>query len=134
MNLQKNIQGFTFIELAVVIFILGLLAGVGIPAYNKVREKARVTKTRANLQAINSFLEAYQMDTGKYPKTLEALVTDIEKAAGWDGPYLKGKGVPTDGWNNEFKYSVDPKNPAGYVLYSMGPKGEEASREEWIEE
>jgi len=73
---KKN-NGFTLIELMVVIVILGILAAVIAPRIPKFVEKAKENKTKANLANLRSALSLYYSDNnGKYPVTnaLDALL------------------------------------------------------------
>lgn len=60
-------RAFTLLELLLVIGIIGLLAGILLPAVNKTYQRAIVLRTQADLQAIATGLEAYKADYGVYP-------------------------------------------------------------------
>ncbi len=60
-------KGFTLVELLVVITILGILSVIGIAAYSGVQKNARDAKRKADLNKINTYLEAYRAGAGKYP-------------------------------------------------------------------
>jgi general secretion pathway protein G len=64
--------GFTLLELIVVITILGILVSIALPNYRNSREAV----LRENLYRLRDLIDQYQSDKGKYPETLEALVTD----------------------------------------------------------
>lgn len=66
-NTQPNRHGFTLLELLLVVGIIGLLAGILLPAVSKTYSKAIVIRTQADLQAISTALEAYKSDWGSYP-------------------------------------------------------------------
>jgi general secretion pathway protein G len=99
-------QGFSLIELLIVIVILGLLASlVGPKMFGKLgMAKQKTAKTQ--IEMLMTALDAYRLDVGVYPSNgdgLEALVTD-PGVSNWDGPYLK-KGVPLDPWGHPYEYS-----------------------------
>ena len=73
---MKNKQAFTLIELLVVVLIIGILAAVALPQYQKVVEKARATEGLVMLKAIATANKAYYMANGEYATDIEAL--DIE--------------------------------------------------------
>lgn len=98
MQVRKRIQnGFTLVEILIVVVILGILAAIVIPQFTNASEEARSSSITAQLQSIRSQLELYQVQhNGDYP-TLAQLwdnlteTTDIHGAtAGSDfGPYLQ---------------------------------------------
>lgn len=65
--MQKQ-QGFSLIELLVVIGIIGALTAIAIPQYQKYQDKAKVTAAIATLTNMRSVVEAYVMEKGEFPK------------------------------------------------------------------
>ena len=74
---MKNKQAFTLIELLVVVLIIGILAAVALPQYQKVVEKARATEGLVMLKAIATANKAYYMANGEYATDIEALDIDV---------------------------------------------------------
>ena len=62
----KN-QGFTIVELLIVIVVIGILATLVITTYNGVQSKARDTKRQTDINAIQGQVEAYNTNAGFYP-------------------------------------------------------------------
>lgn len=122
---RKN-QGFTLLELLVVIVIIGLLAAYVGPKYFAQLGKSEVTVARAQMEAFEKSLDTYRLDVGRYPTTeegLQALVTAPSTAAGkWNGPYLK-KGVPQDPWGNQYAYR-SPGAKGDFEISSLGKDGQ----------
>jgi general secretion pathway protein G len=118
-TLRKRAQrrGFTLIELLVVIIILAILAAVVIPNVINRTSDARKSKALADIAAIDSALDAYKLDTGSYPPTLDSLQNN-SGAQGWNGPYLKG-GLPNDPWGTPYYY-VFPGTRGEYDIASSG--------------
>lgn len=60
-------QGFTLIELMIVMIIMGILAAIGTTAFVSSMKKGRDSTRKANLRSITNALEMYYNDKGKYP-------------------------------------------------------------------
>jgi len=69
-------RGFTLLELVVVITIMGILVSIALPNYRASILSAREAVLRENLYRLRDLIDQYQSDKGKYPETLEALVTE----------------------------------------------------------
>lgn len=117
-------NGFTLLELLVVMVIIGLLAGFVAPRYFSQIGKSEVQTARAQLDALEKALDTYRLDTGHYPTTSQGL-TVLNQApaneAKWRGPYLK-KAVPQDPWGQPYLY-VSPGRHGEFDLYSLGKDG-----------
>ena len=117
-------SGFTLIELLLVLVILSVLAAVVVPKFTKRSEQARVTAARTDIATMELQLDAFEIDTGRYPTSdegLKALVEQPTDTDDWHGPYLK-RGVPNDPWGSPYVYRCPGEhNTTGYDLYSFGP-------------
>ncbi|WP_460031314.1 type II secretion system major pseudopilin GspG [Megalodesulfovibrio paquesii] len=122
-----NRNGFTLMELLIVVVILGLLAGiVGPNLFGKV-EKARQATARTQIEQLGAALDSFRLDVGRYPTTEEGLAALNDAPAGtnnWQGPYLRKKTIPQDPWNRPYQYT-SPGQHGGYDLVSFGADGRE---------
>ena len=122
--------GFTLIELLLVLVIIGVLAMVIAPRFVGRSEQARIAAARADIANIESALDTFEVDAGRFPTTEEglgALVAPPAQVKAWHGPYLKrGGGVPLDKWNHPYNYRYPGQHNAnGYDLWSFGPDGQD---------
>lgn len=109
--------GFTLVEMLLVVAIIGILAGVVAVKFVGRGKGARIDATRASIAAICTALDMYEVDMGRYPSSLQGLISN-EGGVNWNGPYLRG-GVPADSWGTPFGYTV--QGDTGYQVISAGP-------------
>lgn len=123
-HFKKGEKGFTLMELLIVMVILGLLAAlVGPKLFGKVG-KAKIKTAKAQIALLETALDEFRLDVGRYPTTEEGLKALVENPGikGWDGPYLKKRKVPDDPWGNPYHYKC-PGDHGEYDLYSLGRDG-----------
>jgi general secretion pathway protein G len=120
-------SGFTLIELLLVLVILSVLAAVVVPKFTRRSEQARITAARTDIANLELALDAFEIDTGRFPTTQQGLTALVEEPADvrdWHGAYIK-RGVPNDPWGNPYMYRYPGEhNEEGYDLYSYGPDGQ----------
>jgi len=118
-------EGFTLIELMIVVVILGLLATIVMPKMLSRPDQARRVKAKADIRSIQSALALFKTDTGRFPTTsegLEALVNNPGvKGYNADG-YLES--MPVDPWGNRYVYMSPGVHSKDYDLKSYGKDGE----------
>lgn len=68
---ERKQQGFTIVELLIVIVVIGILAGLVITTYNGIQQKARNTERTTDLKTFQSQLEAYYANIGYYPSSAD---------------------------------------------------------------
>lgn len=71
----RRARGFTLIELLVVLAIVAMLLTIAVPQYFTSLENARETSLRQNLAVMRRAIDQYHGDRGRYPDTLQELVT-----------------------------------------------------------
>lgn len=136
MNSQKKSSvyrqsGFTLIEVMVVVVIIGILAAVIVPQIMSRPEQARIVKVKQDLLSVQSALDLYKLDNGRYPTTdqgLQALVTKPNQPPvprNWksDG-YLQE--MPVDPWGEPYQYLNQSEK---IRLFSYGPNGKDGNSE-----
>lgn len=124
-------QGFTLLELLVVLAILGLLIGLVGPALMKQFGSAKEKVAHLEIERLATSLDMYKLDVGTYPTSeqgLQALITRPSGVAHWNGPYVKQDKVPEDPWGRPYVYRNPSQRPSHeYDLLSLGPTGQPGS-------
>jgi general secretion pathway protein G len=122
---KRKQQGFTLLEIMIVVTIIALLMGAAIYKLGGNVEYSRDVRVQADIQGISTQLKLYESMNGFYPTTeqgLQALVTqpDIDpRPTRW---YQLYKEVPKDPWQSNYVYICPGiKHPESYDLYSAGP-------------
>lgn len=96
---NKNIKGFTIIELLIVIVIIAILATIGVVAYGGVQENARNSKRDSDISSLHTGFEATFIQTGAYPNLAQANDTALDQ----DGNAYRAthlKGIPSDAYTD----------------------------------
>jgi len=131
MRIRPGERGFTLIEIMIVVIIIGLLAALVAPKLFGKLTMAKQKSTKAQIELFGAALDAFRLDTGRYPTTEEGLKALREKPSGaenWDGPYLP-KEIPLDPWGKPYVYK-SPGEHGEYDLISFGLDGVEGGEGE----
>jgi len=122
-------RAFTLVEMLLVVTIIGILAALVIPKIVGRSEQARQTAARADISAIKTSLDAFEVDNGFYPKSIQDLVSPPSNAKNWRGPYLEK--LPEDPWGSHYVYYFPGKRNAGsYDLLSIGADSKEGTEDD----
>ena len=126
-------DGFTMIEIMVVLVILGLMAGLVVPRIIGRTDDARISLARQDLKNIGNALEMYRLDNHNYPSTRQGLIALVEKPTGnpvaknWQPDGYLGSS-PLDPWGNPYHY-ISPVRGRAYDLLSFGADGKKGGKE-----
>lgn len=126
---RRGQQGFTLLEMIVVLVIIGLLMGLVGPRLFKQADKAKVQTAETQVKMLKGALMTMRLDIGRLPSEQEGLAllntppADERIKPFWKGPYLEG-GVPLDPWNHPYNYSDKPGAEQPFTLFSFGADGQ----------
>ncbi len=110
--------GFTLIELAVVIVLIGTIMAVAISSISKNRKQANARLATTQLNLLAQKVSEYQSDVGSLPDTLDALVKAPGNVEGWLGPYADQKQLK-DPFGSPIEYH-NPGTDAEFELVCLG--------------
>ena len=135
MRSKRNNDGFTLLELMVVLLILALIASIAAPQVTKHLRKAKLETAKIQVDALGAAVDSFSIDNGRYPTNEESLKALVEKPAGlpaWDGPYIKKKESLIDPWGEPYKYRI-PGKAGDYEVYSLGSDKKEGGQGDAID-
>jgi general secretion pathway protein G len=121
---SRRDAGFTLVEMLVVLAIVGMLTALVGPQVMGYLGRAKTETARVEIQNLETALDLFRLDVGRYPTDKEGLAALVDKPDGaplWSGPYLKKHAVPNDPWDHPFVYRVPGHHGGAYDLYSAGP-------------
>ncbi|MGE8320016.1 MAG: type II secretion system major pseudopilin GspG [Comamonas sp.] len=126
-RLRRRVQqGFTLIELMVVLVIIGVLAALIVPNVIGAADEARVTAARTDITNVMGALKRYRLDNQRYPTAeqgLQALITrptSGPQPMNWK-PYLEK--LPNDPWGHPYQY-LNPGIKGEVDVMSFGADGQ----------
>lgn len=124
---RRRRDGFTLVELMVVIVIIGLLATVVMLNVLPSQDRAMVGKARADISVLEQAMETYRLDNLTYPAGESGLQALVTAPAGLARPerYREGgyiRRLPEDPWGNPYQYRSPGENGA-FDIYSFGADG-----------
>jgi general secretion pathway protein G len=120
-------HGFTLVEILVVITIIALIMSLVGPRVLNYLSDSKVKAAKIQIESLASAVELYYLDTGQYPSSsegLNSLALRPGSVTGWNGPYLKGNGIPNDPWGHPYLYRTPGQN-GPYQISSLGADGQE---------
>lgn len=130
---NRRQDGFTLIEIMVVVIIIGILAAIVAPNVIGRVDDARITAAKSDIATIEGALKMYRLDNFSYPQTqqgLEALIVAPNDSSikNWnpDGYIAR---LPKDPWGNAYQY-LNPGSHGTVDIYSFGADGKPGGTEE----
>ena len=119
---MKKQKGFTLIELLVVVAIIGLLAAMSVIALNSARAKARDSKRVGDIKQMQTALELYYNDNGRYPATVDGKIASgssvyMSQVPGNPQPSSDGN---CDGGVTTYTYATDTNGASYTITYCLG--------------
>jgi len=122
--MYKRQNGFTLIEIMVVVVIIGILAALIVPKVMGRPDEARVTAARQDISTLMQALKLYRLDNQRYPTTDQGLQALVQKPTSeplprnWKpGGYLER--LPEDPWGHPYQY-LNPGRHGEIDVYSLG--------------
>ena len=119
--LRVSEQGFTLLEIMVVVVIIGLLAAAVVPQLIGNVDRAAVGRAKQDVQQIENSLNLYRLDNFRYPSTsegLEALVTNPGEAIAPNWRQVL-KRIPRDPWDQPYHYA-SPGQHGDFDVFTYG--------------
>lgn len=126
---RKCEEGFTLVELMVVIVIIGLLTTIVVINVMPSQDKAMVRKAEADIALLEQALEQYRLDNLTYPAAADGLRALVQQPATLAQPqrYQRGgyiKKLPDDPWGRPYLYAIPGRNGT-FDVWSLGADGQE---------
>jgi len=115
-----NNEGFTLLELMIVITIIAIIGGFAVSKFTGVLDKTKVTAVKTDIGTFETALDAYYLNHNTYPTTEEGL----QKLA-TDGLIKNKKDTLNDPWNNPYQYRYPGKFGESPEIWSFGADGVE---------
>jgi general secretion pathway protein G len=119
-------QGFTLLEIMVVVVIIGLLAALVVPRYMGQVDTANVNRAKGDIRGIETSLNLYRLENFRYPSTtegLQALVSNPGESAAPNWRQLLPR-VPLDPWEQPYQYA-SPGQHGEFDVFSLGADRQE---------
>lgn len=128
----KAAPGFSFLELILVVGIIGALSLAILNQIQSYQKRSNIGLAKGGLRRLSGAIDFYHTDTDQYPTTLTDLIKRPADVKNWTEGYITKKDELVDPWSNKYQYAPTPDAEHPYQLFSYGPKGKKGSKEERI--
>ncbi len=112
---RHNNQGFTIVELVIVIVIIGILTAIGLVTYNGLTDRAKKAQVDSAVSNLSNFLDVYYAEEGVYPNT-------SAQASSFKFAKLPG-GIETTGANEDAGWATDDNTKVNLRYFDCDDKG-----------
>lgn len=128
---NRRRQGFTLLELLLVMAILVILASLSTVAVLSMQSNAQSKAAFTQISTLKTQCINFKLSTLSFPKKLDDLVRLPQgmTQANWGGPYLQDKNIPKDPWQNPYKYSAKDATDEVFIT-SAGKDGQHGTSDD----
>ena len=119
---MTNKQAFTLIELLVVVLIIGILAAVAVPQYQKAVEKSRAAQAITLLNSVHQAIKSYKLANGEYPSSFDELDIDIPWTGTTKGLVVEGPVRSNSDWSLQLYGSWSGATSKGVFMTRLSGK------------
>lgn len=125
-------RGFTFLEIILVVAIIGILTAIVGPRLVGRSRQAKVGATRAQINNLQTALQQYEIDMGEFPSTNEGLKALVKRPSGVDEDVWQQymDRVPKDAWQEPFAYTYPSNHNMDYDIASKGPDRQDGTEDD----
>ncbi len=127
-RLMKRRQGFTLLEVMLVLVIIAAIAGIAVVNIGGFQTRAYQQAASAEISNYKTMLATYRLHVGSYPSDLNALheqPSDLADPSKWF--QVKSEPVKPDPWGHAYEYTL---NGADYEIRSLGPDGQSGTEDD----